>query len=82
MLRKSKRLFFCHLKPFVAVGLELLRRGHRVRLATHAPMRSWVEAYGLEFYPLGGDMETLSEFAVRSKGVELIWALKLRLIGL
>lgn len=56
------------LQPFVAVGLKLKEYGHRVRVATHGPLRGFVEQFGLEFYPLGGDPEVLAEFAVQSKG--------------
>ncbi|CAK0786710.1 hypothetical protein CVIRNUC_009924 [Coccomyxa viridis] len=57
------------IQPFVAVGLRLKDYGHRVRLATHEPHRSFVEQFGLEFYPLGGDPQILADFAVQSKGV-------------
>jgi len=41
-------------QPFIAIGCRLQQQwGHRVRLATHAVYRSFVEAAGLEFYPLG-----------------------------
>ena len=59
------------LQPFVAVGLRLKDYGHRVRLATHEPHRSFVEQLGLEFYPLGGDPQILADFAVQSKGMSL-----------
>ena len=29
--------------------------GHRVRLASHEVYREFVEGFGLEFFPLGGD---------------------------
>ena len=57
------------MQPFVAVGLRLKDYGHRIRLATHEPHRSFVEQFGLEFYPLGGDPQILADFAVQSKGL-------------
>ncbi len=39
-----------------------------MRVATHAPLRGFVEQFGLEFFPLGGDPEVLAQFAVQSKG--------------
>ena len=42
-------------QPFIALGQGLQRHGHRVRLATHAVYRDFVEGYRLEFYPLGGN---------------------------
>ena len=56
------------MQPFVAVGLKLKEYGHRVRVATHSQLRSFVEQFGLEFYPLGGDPQVLADFAVQSKG--------------
>ncbi|KAJ0125797.1 Uncharacterized protein HZ326_31098 [Fusarium oxysporum f. sp. albedinis] len=42
-------------QPFVALGNELQRHGHRVRLATHDTFADFVLESGLEFYPIGGD---------------------------
>lgn len=50
------------------LGQRLLRDGHRVRLATHACYRALATQGGLEFYPLGGDPQKLSEFMVRTHG--------------
>ena len=43
------------IQPFVALGSELQRYGHRVRLATHGMFKEFVQNAGLEFYPIGGD---------------------------
>ena len=40
-------------QPFLALALGLQKDGHRVRLATHAIFKDYVESYGIEFYPLG-----------------------------
>lgn len=56
-------------QPFIAISRELRRYGHRVRLATHAVYRQFVEANGVEFFPLGGDPAVLSEFVVRNRGI-------------
>lgn len=42
-------------QPFVALGAELLRRGHEVVLAARAPFRSLVEAHGIEFFEMEDD---------------------------
>ena len=42
-------------QPFVALGTELRKYGHRVRLATHGTFEQFVLQAGLEFYPIGGD---------------------------
>jgi sterol 3beta-glucosyltransferase len=41
-------------QPLVALGLGLLERGHRVRLATHGEFRELAESVGLETRVLGG----------------------------
>lgn len=55
-------------QPFALLGRRLQRDGHRVRLATHACYRSYVDSMGLEYYPLAGDPVKLSEFMVKSHG--------------
>ncbi len=43
--------------PFVRVGGELVGRGHRVALLTHAPHRKAAAAAGLDFVPIDGAEE-------------------------
>ena len=57
-------------QPFVALGCELQRHGHRVRLATHDVFRRFVQDAGLGFYPIGGDPAEL--MAVRLSGIRSI----------
>ncbi|KAJ3186146.1 hypothetical protein HK101_009712, partial [Irineochytrium annulatum] len=49
-------------QPFIALGKELQKYGHRVRLATHANFRQFVTENGLEFYPLAGDPNELMAY--------------------
>ncbi|XP_024530866.1 sterol 3-beta-glucosyltransferase UGT80A2 [Selaginella moellendorffii] len=56
------------IQPFVAIGKELQKYGHRVRLATHVNFREFVKTHGLEFYPLGGDPKVLAGYMVKNKG--------------
>ncbi|OQD70782.1 hypothetical protein PENPOL_c001G00121 [Penicillium polonicum] len=56
-------------QPFVALGEELQRYGHRVRLATHAKFESFVKSAGLGFYPIGGDPVELMSYMVRNPGL-------------
>jgi UDP:flavonoid glycosyltransferase YjiC (YdhE family) len=58
-------------QPFVPIGQRLVRDGHRVRLATHAVFRDFVESNGLEFYPLGGDPKALIAYMVKTGGALL-----------
>ncbi|KAI0378519.1 glycosyltransferase family 1 protein [Hypomontagnella monticulosa] len=56
-------------QPFIALGTELLRHGHRVRLATHDTFASFVRDSGLEFYPIGGDPAELMAYMVKNPGL-------------
>jgi UDP:flavonoid glycosyltransferase YjiC (YdhE family) len=56
-------------QPFCAVALRFRDLyGHRVRIASHAVYRDFVESMNLEFYPLNGDPKVLSSFMVKTKG--------------
>ncbi|CAG8067607.1 unnamed protein product [Penicillium salamii] len=56
-------------QPFVALGAELRKHGHRVRLATHAIFEDLVVAAGLEFFSIGGDPVELMSYMVRHPGL-------------
>ncbi|KAF5858188.1 hypothetical protein ETB97_004690 [Aspergillus alliaceus] len=56
-------------QPFIALGNELQKHGHRVRLATHDVFDSFVRESGLEFYPIGGDPAELMAFMVKNPGL-------------
>ena len=56
-------------QPFVALGTELQKYGHRVRLATHNVFEKFVRDAGLEFYPIGGNPAELMAFMVKNPGL-------------
>ncbi|RAL01275.1 putative sterol glucosyltransferase [Aspergillus ibericus CBS 121593] len=56
-------------QPFIALGNELQKYGHRVRLATHNVFADFVTQSGLEFYPIGGDPAELMAFMVKNPGL-------------
>ncbi|OAL45249.1 UDP-glucose,sterol transferase, partial [Pyrenochaeta sp. DS3sAY3a] len=56
-------------QPFIALGQELQKYGHRVRLATHNTFESFVLESNLEFYPIGGDPKELMAYMVRNPGL-------------
>lgn len=56
-------------QPFVALGSELKRRGHRVRLATHDLFEKFVRDAGLEHYGVGGDPAALMAYMVKNPGL-------------
>ncbi|KAE8374927.1 hypothetical protein BDV26DRAFT_30594 [Aspergillus bertholletiae] len=53
-------------QPFVALGQELQKHGHRVRLATHLAFREYINETGLEFFNIGGDPAELMAFMVNN----------------
>ncbi|KEQ93670.1 glycosyltransferase family 1 protein [Aureobasidium subglaciale EXF-2481] len=53
-------------QPFIALGCELQKYGHRIRLATHDMFASFVRKAGLEFYPIGGDPASLMAYMVKN----------------
>ncbi|CAG8902486.1 unnamed protein product [Penicillium egyptiacum] len=56
-------------QPFIALGNELQKHGHRVRLATHNVFDTFVRGSGLEFYPIGGDPAELMAYMVKNPGL-------------
>lgn len=58
-------------QPFIALGHELRKHGHRVRLATHDVFADFVRnsGGGLEFYPIGGDPSELMAYMVKNPGL-------------
>jgi UDP:flavonoid glycosyltransferase YjiC (YdhE family) len=56
-------------QPFIALGMELQRYGHRVRLATHDVFESFVQESGVDFYPIGGDPKELMAYMVKNPGL-------------
>lgn len=58
-------------QPFIALGHELQRYGHRVRLATHDVFQDLVRdsGSGLGFYPIGGNPSDLMAYMVKNPGL-------------
>ncbi|KAG8809795.1 hypothetical protein FRC19_004968, partial [Serendipita sp. 401] len=56
-------------QPFIALGMELAKQGHRVRIASHEKFRTFVTEKNLEFYNIGGDPEELMSYMVRNPGL-------------
>lgn len=54
-------------QPYVALGQQLLKDGHRVRIATHETFRTFVNDAGLEFYNIGGNPQDLMSYMVKSE---------------
>jgi UDP:flavonoid glycosyltransferase YjiC (YdhE family) len=51
-------------QPYIALSLGLQRSGHAVTLASHPCMRTLVESYGVNFAPIGLDIDIAHETAI------------------
>ena len=56
-------------QPFIALGNELQKYGHRVRIGTHSQFENFVRESGLEFYSIGGDPTQLMAYMVKNPGL-------------
>ncbi|THV43903.1 hypothetical protein BGAL_0822g00040 [Botrytis galanthina] len=56
-------------QPFIALGNELQKHGHRVRIATHDQFEDFVRQANLEFYPIGANPAELMAFMVKNPGL-------------
>jgi UDP:flavonoid glycosyltransferase YjiC (YdhE family) len=48
-------------QPYLALGQGLKAAGHQVRLATHENFAALVSSYGVEFFPLQGNVQAFME---------------------
>jgi sterol 3beta-glucosyltransferase len=48
-------------QPYIALGKGLKDAGHLVRLVTHENFKSLVQSYGLDFWPVRGDIQAVVE---------------------
>ncbi|KAF2201677.1 UDP-glucose:sterol glycosyltransferase [Delitschia confertaspora ATCC 74209] len=51
-------------QPYIALCKELLKEGHRPRIATHAEFEPWVRKHGIDFAPVDGDPAELMRICV------------------
>ncbi|KAJ5567912.1 UDP-glucose-sterol transferase [Penicillium hetheringtonii] len=56
-------------QPFVVLGTELHKFGHRVRIATHPSFKAFVENAGLEFFSIGGDPKEMMTYMIKHPGL-------------
>jgi len=58
-------------QPFIALGHELRKYGHRIRIATHSMFDDFVRksGSGLEFYSIGGNPSELMAYMVKNPGL-------------
>lgn len=54
-------------QPYIALGLGLMREGHRVTIVTHREYREWIEGFGIAHREAGGDPGALMKLSVEHK---------------
>lgn len=48
-------------QPYLALGVGLHNAGYTVRLATHDTFKHLIISYGLDFFPVGGDIQSITQ---------------------
>ncbi|OCF57503.1 hypothetical protein L486_04961 [Kwoniella mangroviensis CBS 10435] len=73
-IRLTPRTFVCltigsrgDVQPYIALGLRLLKDGHKVVIVTHPEFKKWVEGYGIEHRQAGGDPTALMKLSQEHK---------------
>jgi sterol 3beta-glucosyltransferase len=51
-------------QPYIALCKELLKEGHKPRIATHAEFEPWVRSHGIDFAPVDGNPAELMRICV------------------
>lgn len=51
-------------QPYIALCQGLMKDGHTTKIATHEEFRDWIESYGIQFAPVGGDPAELMQLCV------------------
>jgi len=54
-------------QPYIALGLGLMKEGHRVTIVTHEEYKEWVVGFGIEHRTAGGDPGALMKLSVENK---------------
>lgn len=48
-------------EPYIALGVQLQKAGHQVKLVSHVDFEAFIHNYGLDFYPTQGNLKELIE---------------------
>lgn len=51
-------------QPYIALCKELLKEGHKPRIATHAEFEPWIRKHGIDFAPVDGNPAELMRICV------------------
>ncbi|KOS22177.1 Sterol 3-beta-glucosyltransferase [Escovopsis weberi] len=53
-------------QPYIALCKQLLKDGHRAKIATHAEFQGWIESHGIEFACVEGDPGELMRLCIEN----------------
>jgi sterol 3beta-glucosyltransferase len=53
-------------QPYIALCKGLMAEGHKVKIATHAEFKDWIEGHGIEFGLVGGDPGELMRLCIEN----------------
>ncbi|KAF7324275.1 UDP-Glycosyltransferase/glycogen phosphorylase [Mycena sanguinolenta] len=74
LTRRESMQFVCltigsrgDVQPYIALGLGLMKEGHKVRIVTHEEYKPWIESFGIEHKQAGGDPGALMKLSVENK---------------
>lgn len=54
-------------QPYIALGLGLIKEGHRVTIVTHGEYKEWIVGFGINHRTAGGDPGALMKLSVDNK---------------
>ncbi|KAG6827933.1 hypothetical protein H0H92_009911 [Tricholoma furcatifolium] len=54
-------------QPYIALGLGLMKEGHKVTIVTHEEYRDWIVGFGIGHRTAGGDPGALMKLSVENK---------------
>ncbi|MDP1604987.1 MAG: glycosyltransferase, partial [Legionella sp.] len=66
-------------QPYIALGMELKKAGHAVRLAAFQNYESFVKSHGLDYFPIRGDVSLVAGGGSGKKAMQVDNPLKLML---
>ncbi|KAH7883851.1 glycosyltransferase family 1 protein [Phlebopus sp. FC_14] len=53
-------------QPYIALAKELIKDGHKVKIATHGEFKTWIESHNIEYGYVGGDPAELMRICVEN----------------
>ena len=58
-------------RPYIALGMGLIKEGHNVTIITHEEFRPFVESHGINFVELAGNPAKLMSLMVEHESMNI-----------